>query len=90
MALSDFCDCVNCGEEFFGLGGMLRCSGCQATRAEAVTVTRDRRANLGIPLARICSAGSGCRQAANFSIPDAQYVSSGVRPSSVECGRRAL
>ena len=34
--------------------------------------------------------GSDCRQAANFSMPDAQYVSSGVRPSSVECGRRAL
>ena len=34
--------------------------------------------------------GSDCRQAANFSMPDAQYVSSGVRPSSVECGRRVL
>ena len=34
--------------------------------------------------------GSGCRQAAKSSIPDAQYVSSGVRPASVECGRLAL
>jgi hypothetical protein len=59
MARADFCDCVNCGEEFFGLGGMLRCSGCQATRAEAVTVTRDRLSNSGILLARICSAGIG-------------------------------
>ncbi len=34
--------------------------------------------------------GSGCRQAAKFSIPDAQYASSGERPASIECGRRVL
>lgn len=34
--------------------------------------------------------GSGCYQAANFSVPVAQYASSGVRPASAECGRRAL
>jgi hypothetical protein len=34
--------------------------------------------------------GFGCRQAANLSIPDAQYASSGVRPASLECGRRVL
>jgi hypothetical protein len=34
--------------------------------------------------------GSGCCQAANFSVPVAQYASSGVRPANVECGRRAL
>src|SRR3954468_13368094 len=34
--------------------------------------------------------GSGYRQAANFSVPVAQYASSGVRPVSAECGRRAL
>src|SRR3954447_7462723 len=34
--------------------------------------------------------GSGYRQAANFSVPVAQYVSSGVRPASAEGGRRAL
>jgi hypothetical protein len=49
--------CINCGKEFFGLGGMLRCSGCQATRAEFVTVTRDRLANSSIPLASTCSVG---------------------------------
>jgi hypothetical protein len=59
MARADFCDCVNCGEEFLGLGGMLRCSGCQATRAASVTVTRDRLANSGMLLARPCSAGIG-------------------------------
>ena len=34
--------------------------------------------------------GSGCHQAANFSIPGAQYMSSGVPPASIECGRREL
>src|SRR5690348_1998766 len=34
--------------------------------------------------------GSGCYQAANFSVPVARYASSGVRPASAECGRRAL
>ena len=34
--------------------------------------------------------GSGCRQAASLSVSGAQYASSGVRPASVECGRRAL
>ncbi|HEY1934437.1 MAG TPA: transposase, partial [Acetobacteraceae bacterium] len=30
---------------------------------------------------------SGCRQAANFSVPVALYASSGVRPASIEWGR---
>jgi hypothetical protein len=34
--------------------------------------------------------GSGCRQAANFSVPVALYASSGVRPASIEWGRRVL
>lgn len=34
--------------------------------------------------------GSGCRQAANLSTAGAQYVSSGVRPASMECGRLVL
>ena len=34
--------------------------------------------------------GSDCYQAANFFVPVAQYASSGVRPASAECGRRAL
>lgn len=34
--------------------------------------------------------GAGCHQAANFSIPDAQYMSSGVPPANIECGRREL
>ena len=34
--------------------------------------------------------GSGCHQAANFSIPGAQYMSSGVPPASIEWGRREL
>jgi ferredoxin len=38
----------------------------------------------------LAKLGSGYRQAANFSAPVAQYASSGVRPASAECGRRAL
>ena len=38
----------------------------------------------------LAKLGSGCRQAANFSVPISQYASSGVRPANVECGRRAL
>jgi hypothetical protein len=38
----------------------------------------------------LAKLGSGCCQAANFSVAVAQYASSGVRPASVECGRRAL
>jgi hypothetical protein len=38
----------------------------------------------------LAKLGSGYRQAANFSVPVAQYASSGVRPASAECGRRAL
>src|ERR1700731_4499543 len=34
--------------------------------------------------------GSGCCQAANLSLSVAPYASSGVRPASVEWGRRAL
>jgi hypothetical protein len=59
MARADFCGCVNCGEEFFGLGGMLRCSGCQATRAESVAVRRDRLVNSGIFLAPVRPAPAG-------------------------------
>ena len=38
----------------------------------------------------LAKLGSDCCQAANVSVPVAQYASSGVRPASVECGRRAL
>ena len=38
----------------------------------------------------LAKLGSGCCQAANFSVAVAQYASSGVRPASVECGRRVL
>src|SRR3954467_2462567 len=38
----------------------------------------------------LAKLGSGYRQAANFSVPVAQYASSGVRPASAECGRRVL
>src|SRR6201994_938766 len=38
----------------------------------------------------LAKLGSGCCQAANFSVAVAQYASSGVCPASVECGRRAL
>jgi hypothetical protein len=34
--------------------------------------------------------GSGCHRAANFSVRVALYASSGVRPASIECGRRVL
>ena len=38
----------------------------------------------------LAKLGSGYGQAANVSVPIAQYASSGVRPASAECGRRAL
>jgi len=38
----------------------------------------------------LAKLGSDCCQAANVSVPVAQYASLGVRPASVECGRRAL
>src|SRR6185312_3022546 len=34
----------------------------------------------------LAKLGSGYRQAANLSVPVAQYASSGVRPANVECG----
>jgi hypothetical protein len=38
----------------------------------------------------LAKLGFGCRHAASFIVPVALYASSGVRPASVECGRRAL
>jgi hypothetical protein len=38
----------------------------------------------------LAKLGSGCRHAASFIVPVALYASSGVRPASVECGRRVL
>ena len=38
----------------------------------------------------VAKLGSDCRHAASFIVPVALYASSGVRPASVECGRRVL
>ena len=38
----------------------------------------------------VAKLGSGCHQAANLSVAMTPYASSGVRPPSVEWGRRAL
>ena len=38
----------------------------------------------------LAKLGSDCCQAANVSVPVAQYASLGVRPASVECGPRGL
>jgi hypothetical protein len=38
----------------------------------------------------LAKLGFGFRHAASFIVSVALYASSGVRPASVECGRRAL
>jgi hypothetical protein len=38
----------------------------------------------------LAKLGFGCRHAASFIVSVALYASSGVRPASVEWGRRAL